>query len=309
MRRSVRQLGRQAAMRAQRSMSSLGVLVVPNHFYAPMADTNDLARSKASWARPSSFHGIDIDLDQQQARLEQMAMPFEPEYRGNHTFKEAVRKGFGLGFGYIEAQCLHGVVRSLKPKRIIEIGSGVSTYCMLAAASLNAKEKVDTSITCIEPYPSAFLRSCNEINLIVGKIQDIDPAIIETLEAGDFLFIDTSHAIKPAGDVLWIYLELLPRLKPGVIVQIHDVYFPYIYQRDLLDTLFQWSETALLKALLTNNSALRVLFSLSMLHYERPDGLKCVFPEYVAAPDDRGLAARDVPGHFPSSIYLETRPA
>ena len=306
MRRSVRQIGRAAAMRAQRSFSNMGVFVVPNHFYAPMADTNDLARSKASWARPATFHGIDIDLNQQEARLVQMVLPLEPEYRDNTAFREAEKNGFGLGFGYIEAQCLHGMVRSLRPKRIIEIGSGVSTYCMQVAAALNANDGTPASVTCVEPYPSKFLRSNKDIALITAKIQDVDPALVETLEAGDFLFIDTSHAVKPAGDVLCIYLELIPRLKPGVVIQIHDVYFPYMYQRDLLDTLFQWSETALLKALLTNNSHLRVLFSLSMLHYRRPDALRRVFPEYRPAPDDQGLANRDVPGHFPSSIYLET---
>lgn len=306
MRSAVREIGRGAAMRAQRTLSSLGVLVVPNHYYSPVADTNELARSKASWARPAPMHGIEVDLDAQAGRLAERVGPFEPEYRGNAAFLEAQANGYGLGFGYVEAQCLHGVIRDLKPARILEIGSGVSTHCMRGAARRNAHEGRPASITCVEPYPSAFLRGCDDIELIVARVQDLDPAIVETLGAGDLLFIDTSHAVKPAGDVLSIYLDLLPRLRPGVVVQIHDIYFPYPYQRDLLDTLYQWTETALLMALLTNNQHLRILFSLSMLHYERQDALRRTFPEYEPAADEHGLAHRSEPGHFPSSIYLET---
>ncbi len=293
-------------MRAQRTLSSLGVLVVPNHYYSPVADTNELKRSKASWARPAALHGIDVDLDRQSERLLSMVLPFEPEYRGNAAFEEAQANGYGLGFGYVEAQCLHGVIRALKPRRVLEIGSGVSTHCIRGAAKRNADEGRPASITCVEPYPSAFLRSCGDIELIAARVQEVDPALVETLSAGDFLFIDTSHAVKPAGDVLSIYLDLIPRLAPGVTVQIHDIYFPYAYQRDLLDTLYQWTETALLMALLTNNQHLRILFSLSMLHYQRQDALRRVFPEYQPAADEQGLAHRNVPGHFPSSIYLET---
>jgi hypothetical protein len=108
------------------------------------------------------------------------------------------------------------------------------------------------------------------------------------------------------GDVLYLYLEVLPRLKPGVIIHIHDIYFPYIYQRDLLTTLFQSSETALLQALLTYNSHLSILFCLSQLHYDAPEILAEVFPEYVHQSADDGLTDSATPGHFPSSIYLQT---
>jgi hypothetical protein len=137
-------------------------------------------------------------------------------------------------------------------------------------------------------------------------VQELAPSEFDSLENGDFLFIDSSHAVKPGGDVLYLYLEVLPRLKPGVIVHIHDIFFPYLHQRNVLDTLFQWTETALLQALLTNNERLRILFSLSMLHYDAPADLKRVFPEYTPAPDSAGLADDRTGGHFPCSLYLQT---
>jgi hypothetical protein len=282
-----------------------GLVVLPNHYYTPIADSHVLRKTKKSWAGRSSMSGIDTDIGRQVAQLTAMIGPFEAEYRGNHALREAVAKGFGPGFGYIEAQCLHGVLRSLKPKRIIEVGSGVSTFCAVKATALNATEGRSGEITCVEPYPSDYLLSSPDIKLIPRKVQDLDPSEFDCLENGDFLFIDSSHAVKPGGDVLYLYLEVIPRLKPGVVIQIHDIYFPYLYQRDVLDALFQWTETALLQALLTNNPHLRILFSLSMLHYDAQADLKTVFPEYVPAPNNDGLGPVS-PGHFPASTYLQT---
>lgn len=250
------------------------------------------------------MHGIKVDLDAQAALLREMVAPFEPEYRGNAAFIEGQAKGYGPGFGYLEAQCLHGVLRSLKPARMVEVGSGVSTHCASIAFEMNAREGRPGKITCVEPFPSKYLRESGKIELIEQKVQEVDPGVFERLESGDLLFIDSSHAVKPGGDVPVIYLDILPRLTPGVVVQIHDIYFPYLYQRDILDSLYQWSETSMLATLLTNNPRLEIMFSQSMLHYDAPDVLKSVFPEYRRASDENGLADRSVQGHFPASIYL-----
>jgi predicted O-methyltransferase YrrM len=287
-----------------------GVIVLPNHYYAPVADVHELRRRREAWAKPSAMIGVDMDVASQAAELVRIVKPYEPEYRGNAPYKEGTSKGFGPGFGYIEAQCLHGIVRSLKPRRICEVGSGVSTYCMLRALGCNESDGQLARLTCIEPNPSKFLRSMQRegLELIDQPVQALDADIFRELEAGDLLFIDTSHAIKPGGDVIYLYLEVLPRLRPGVIVHIHDIYFPYLYQRDLLQlrSLFQWCETALLQALLVNNSRLKILFCLSLVHYKAPEVLSSVFPEYASQPAEDGLCTSTAKGHFPSSIYLQT---
>lgn len=287
-----------------------GVVVLPNHYYASVADVHELRRFRRFWAKRSPMIGVDMNVAAQAGALLRMVKDYEPEYRGNAAYKEGTAKGFGPGFGYVEAQCLHGVLRALKPRRVCEVGSGVSTYCTLRALGRNESEGHRARLTCIEPNPSRFLRNMRgkDVELIERPVQAVDPDFFRELESGDLLFIDTTHAVKPGGEVIYLYLEVLPRLRPGVIVHIHDIYLPYLYQRDLLQlrNLFQWSETALLLALLVNNRRLNVLFCLSLLHYDAPDVLRSVFPEYNPQPADDGLCGQAATGHFPSSIYLRT---
>jgi predicted O-methyltransferase YrrM len=300
-------LAKKLLFKVHQSALRAGFFVLPKHYYTPIADINELARTQAVWAQRSSMTGIETDTGQQASRLREIIQPFEPEYRLNGAYKEGMTNGFGPGYGYIEAQCLHGVLRWLKPKRVIEVGSGVSTYCTLKAVELNAAEGHPAEITCVEPFPSSYIRDNPKINLIPRKVEELNPAEFDKLERGDFLFIDSSHAVKPCGDVAHLYLKVLPRLKPGCVIHIHDIYFPYAFQRDLLYGLFQIMETAMLQALLTNNNRLEILFSLSMLHYDAQDVLKTVFPEYRPAADVNGLSQPDAVGHFPSSIYLRVR--
>ncbi len=287
-----------------------GFNLFPNHYYAPMADVNALRRSKEFWAKPSTMPGIRVDLDAQAETLRRIVKPFKDEYKGNKIYLEGVQKSCGPGYGYIEAQALHGFLRSTKPQKIIEVGSGVSTYCMLHAAQLNRRETgVQTEIICVEPYPSDFLKECGvQLNRVM--VETLDPSFFDQLGDGDLLFIDSTHSVRPGGDVVYLYLEVLPRLKPGVFVHIHDIYLPYTYNRDVLKTFFQWSETALLLALISGGSSLAIQFCLSMLHYDRKDVLREVFPEYQPQEDQNGLIPEHIPAftkqnlHFPSSIYL-----
>jgi hypothetical protein len=120
------------------------------------------------------------------------------------------------------------------------------------------------------------------------------------------LFIDSSHIVRAGGDVNHVILEVLPRLAPGVLVHFHDIYLPYDYQRDLLQTFLHNNETSLLRAFLIFNARFRILFSLSMLHYDCPAGLREVFPEYRRQSDRNGLRDEhfDPQEHFPSSTWL-----
>lgn len=284
----------------------LNLFILPKHFYVPLADITELHRTRERWAKPSAMVGVKVDLDAQARVLRELVKPFQAEYKGNAAYHEATTGAFGLGYGYIEAQALHGVLRALKPKRIIEVGSGVSTFCMLKALEKNAAEGADCVLTCIEPYPSEWLRQA-PVKLIVSPLQDVDPKIFEQLEDGDFLFIDSSHTVKIDSDVDQLILEILPRLKVGTTIHVHDIFLPYDFQRNVFHSLFQWMESAMLHAFLIGNQAYEILFCLSHLHYDRREALEDVFPEYVPQPDEDGLASREdeIKGYFPSSIYLK----
>ncbi|MFZ0658617.1 MAG: hypothetical protein WAM05_07850, partial [Candidatus Binataceae bacterium] len=134
----------------------LGVVVLPNHYYIGFPDIRRLAETVDLWAKPSHLIGVEIDLDRQVTQFCKICGPFANEVEGNPYYKTAVSTDCGPGYGYIEAEALHCVVRSLKPKRIIEVGSGVSTYCMLQAI---ARNETGCTVTCIEPYPRKWLRN------------------------------------------------------------------------------------------------------------------------------------------------------
>jgi predicted O-methyltransferase YrrM len=286
-----------------------GFYITPKHYYVPLASTRALRASRAKWNHPFDMSPVNISLSEQIEIAETWIAPYEPEYSGNAVFHKAVLSGAGPGYGYIEAQALHGMLRKLAPRRVIEVGSGVSTMCMLAATHLNESEgRGLTEVTCIEPHPSDLLRHA-KVRLIEQYVEDVDLEIFDQLQLGDLLFIDSSHAVRPCGDVVRLYLEILPRLNRGVIVHIHDIFFPYLFQRNVDRTYMQWMETALLAALLFHSPRYRVMLCLSQLHYSAPEILKRVFPEYSPQPNDGGLigmgARQDGTDHFPASIYIQ----
>ncbi len=308
MNRKLKEIAKSALCAIHRAALNAGIVVLPNHYYTPIADVHELKETQRFWSPPSSMIGVPMNVAEQAQALREAIMPYEPEFRNNLIYIEGYSKGYGPGFGYIEAQCLHGVLRHLKPPRIVEVGSGVSTYCALRAVVLNAAEGFPSKITCIDPHPSKFLREAadgGQITLLRSYVQHLDPELFVELQAGDLLLIDSTHAVKPGGDVLYLYLEVLPRLRSGVIVHIHDIFLPYVYQRDLLRGPFQWSETALLQALMTFNGKISTWFCLSILHYRAPEILSEVFPEYRPQRSEEGLSISDSEGHFPSSIYLK----
>lgn len=302
---------RDLSFHAFKIASRAGVYLLPAHYYVPLANVHQLEKTKSVWARKSDLPGVSSDLDSQAENLRSICMPFQNEYAGNHTYRDAVERHFGHGFGYVEAQALHGVMRHYHPSQVIEVGSGVSTYCMLKALERNEQETGQTfKLTCVEPYPSEPLRALARAELIQAPIQTVSIKSFEELGSGDLLFIDSSHTIRTGGDVNYLILEVLPRLAPGVIVHFHDIYLPYDYPRDILKTYFQWMETSLLRAYLIHNQHVRIVFCLSQLHYDRQGILQQVFPEYVPAPDENGLEIEDASDgnrtHFPASIYIQT---
>ena len=257
-----------------------GVHILPVHYYSPVPNVLNLQRNRNLWAKRSELPGLSVDLDEQAARLRAICSPYVHEYAGNAVYKEGVSKHFGQGYGYIEAQALHASIRHYKPKRIVEVGSGVSTYCILKASELNAEETgLNSRIVSIEPYASERLRRLSPcIELMQKQVQTVPLDLFRELYENDLLFIDSSHTVKPGADVNYLILEVLPRLRSGVVVHFHDIYLPYDYQRDTLQTFFHWTETSLLRAFLTFNERAKIVFCLSHLHYERQAVLREVFP-------------------------------
>ena len=303
--RALRTLAKRGWHRAFRLLQRAGINLLPAHFYSCVPDLRDLDR-RTDWRRPRSMYGINQrSIDGQLAMLREWIMPQSDHLQGRSVHRDAiVGGGDDGGYGEIEAEVLFGFIASCKPRRVIQIGCGVSTAVMLMAAQ---RAGYAPEIVCIEPYPSAWLRdtaASGVIRLIAEPAQMVDVDILADLGDGDLLFIDSTHAVKAGSEVNYLIHEVLPRLRAGVWVHFHDIYFPYDYTRDVLsgDLLFP-QESTLLYAFLAGNARCRLEVSLSMVHYAASQGLHRLIPKYRPSGQIDGVAS-GAGGHFPSSAWL-----
>jgi len=280
--------------------------VLPRHFYSSIPDIGELRRT-ASWRRASTMVGVGgADLDAQIRFVRECCSESRQErLRRGGIYEQACRENGDAGYGAVESDVLFCFITAKRPRRIVQIGCGVSTAVMLLAAQ---EAGYQPDLLCVEPFPTRYLVAAAErrwITLVREKAQNVELRTLTNLTAGDFLFVDSTHAVRPGGEVNRLILEVLPRLRAGVFAHFHDIYFPYDYPMSVLNTLFFPEESTLLHAFLINNSRWSIAASLSMLHHARPDELKSLLPNYrPAAMQDGLLGEPDSPGHFPSSVYL-----
>jgi hypothetical protein len=304
----MRQMTRAASFTLFFLLDKVGLHVLPKHYYTPVPDYAWLRANKEAWTGRASLAGVHWDLDEQLQWLEEMCRSYYHEVAGLRFYREAAARGLGPGFGEIESQVLHCFIRTQAPPRIIEVGSGVSTACLLHASDINVQEgRPGSQIVAVEPYPKKAFSHVGKITHIKQPCQTVPISLFEQLQSGDLLFVDCSHAVKVGSDVIRIYLDIIPSLPPGVFIHIHDIYLPYLYPRSVLFYPFGWQETALLLALLINNQHLSVLACMSALHYERNDKLVTLLSDYQPQSNASGLCpSYPAEGHFPNSIWLRT---
>lgn len=256
-----------------------GVHVLPVHFYSVIPEVGKLPDS--IWKAPSKLRGIQIDKEFHLHFLKEIAPQFQDELRSFPVDKpedflsRPVYYHNEPGFGAPDAHLLYSFLRHHKPRQIIEVGSGFSTLCMLAAVQRSESGKV----TCIEPYPHPFLSKLDSVDLERSEVQAIELSLFESLEDGDLLFIDSSHVSRIGSDVNYLFFEVLPRLKPGVFVHIHDIFFPFeVPKHWIKEHLVFWNEQYLLQAFLMYNSAFKIYFSNSWAAWRFTDAWKEAFP-------------------------------
>jgi hypothetical protein len=283
--------------------NSLGINLYPaNSYYSPLPRISTLERNLTRWSKASELPGLRYDLEAIRSRFQALLDGHLTEYRGLISFEEARKAGFGPGYTYVDSITSFGLLRQLRPKRYLEVGSGMSTFYAEKAMALNAAEGFPGQITCIEPYPYDKLREIPGIQLIVKEVQDVPLEVFESLEAGDVFFIDSSHVLRIDSDVAFLYLEVLPRLKKGVYIHVHDIPFPYNspYPTDhwILKRGFPmyWNEAMLLQAFLAFNHAFDIYLSTPLLRYHDEAYLMKGVPDY------RG--PQEEPNTF-SSIWLQ----
>ena len=305
LKRRVKELGKRAIRRCFEAGQRCGFDILPRHFYSQVPDIREL-RADPSWKQPRTMFGVQgIEVSTQFDFVETCcSLEVVERLRQDDVHASACKTNGEAGFGLPDAEFLYGFIRTIQPRRIVQVGCGVSTAVIFMAA---ADVSYRPEIVCVEPYPTPFLeRSARDgrIELVRARAQDVPLETLTNLGEEGFLFVDSTHTVKPGSEVNRLILEVLPRLKGGDWVHFHDIYFPYDYQRGLLEEeLFFSNESVLLHALLVNNTALAIRAALSMLHYEDRARLRRSLPGYQPARDDLGLRAGA--GHFPASAYLQ----
>jgi hypothetical protein len=285
----------------------LGWDILPRHYYSGIPGIRGLQGSE-SWKRPSSMIGVaGADIESQMAFVRECCRPPLPErLKMGGIYQYACRENGETGYGPMEAEFLFCYITTKRPGRIVQVGCGVSTAVILLAAK---EAGYQPQVICIEPFPTRYLIRTTErklIELIPEPAQEVDLRVLTGLDAGDLLFVDSTHAVRAGSEVNRIVLEVLPRLPSGCFVHFHDIYFPYDYQSSVLSTLFFWEESTLLHAFLINNPRYYIAVSLSMLHHACPQQMQSQLPNYRPAVMHHGLHANgeEAAGHFPSAIYL-----
>jgi hypothetical protein len=277
------------AVRSARAISaalSMAPYAKPGHFYSPSTTPEDAARAM-TWALDAGpeVPGIDLAVGRQLALFAELAPVIAETPPGPRYDPRNSQYGAGDGAVY------RAMLNRFRPSRVIEVGSGFSTAVVLDETDRG----LNASVTCIEPYPDRLLGQpggAKRVLLHRKPVQDVPPALFATLGAEDVLFIDSTHVVKAGSDVVWLFLHVLPTLKPGVIVHVHDVFWPFEYPAKWLGERRDWTEDYLLRAFLIGNADWEVLLFSNWLWRCHPE----LVPAHLAAPE-------------PSSIWLRRRGA
>jgi predicted O-methyltransferase YrrM len=236
----------------------------PGHFHSPIPSFAEIRQgdSRLFHTMPRSIAGIDMHEDEQ---LELLAR-FRDYYK-TLPFKPAKAQGLRYyldnpAYSYSDGILLYCMLRHLKPRRIIEVGSGFSSALILDTVELFFDDALE--LTVIDPDPQRLLslieeRDRDRFRLVPLRLQDVDPSEFGTLEANDVLFIDSTHVSKFDSDVNRLFFAILPALAYGVHVHFHDVIYPFEYPQDWLELGRAWNEAYLLRAFLQYNETFRVV--------------------------------------------------
>ena len=246
-----------------------GYHIRPIHYYEPLPDFRAITPEQTQ--RKRDYPAIDFRREEQLHLLCEL----EPYARELSETDELVNDYFSG----LDAVIYYSLIRHLRPRRIIEIGGGYSTHIAGKALAANRSGR----LTCIEPYPEERLNG-SRVHLITKRVEELDVTFFSALDANDILFIDSSHTVKFGSDVCYEFLEILPALKRGVWVHVHDIFFPHDYPAEwLLKRRLALNEQYLLEAFLSFNHDFQIALANHWLYLECQNEVARLWPKAVAA--------------------------
>jgi hypothetical protein len=258
----------------------------PGHFYSPIVDPSDpvvgRVLSEFGHALLPATDDLRIDHDSMTALLPVLSdlctdIPFPDERTQGYRFYFD-----NPAFSYGDATVYFGMLRWLRPNRVIEVGCGFSSCLLMDTNDYFFGGSIE--LTFIDPNPKTLLdllgpsdpyREC----LLPQRLQDTDVSVFGSLEANDILFIDSSHVSKMGSDVNDYMFRILPHLMGGVVVHIHDVPYPFDYPPEwILQENRSWNEAYLLRAFLQYNHTFDILYFNHYISREDPEELSRWLP-------------------------------
>jgi predicted O-methyltransferase YrrM len=249
--------------RNRQTLAEWSRFVPPGHFYSPIPDLGEVKqRETAIFARDVEVPAINLNVAAQLELLRSFAR-FHDDLPWRGSRLPGLRYYYENDwFACGDAIILCSFMRQFQPKRIIEIGSGFSSCLML-----DANERFlggATRLTFVEPFEydriHGLLTDSERVQVDVRKcrLQDLALEEVSALRANDILFVDSSHVAKVGSDVNWLFSRIIPLLPPGVLLHLHDIFYPFEYPQEWVLDGRAWNEAYLLRAFLMYNSAFRI---------------------------------------------------
>ena len=262
-----------------------GYHISPVIFYSPLPDSQEL--TEENYRKKFDLQAININERGQLALLKQFRRKYYDRYSALPMVPTGVPSQYFLtngAFNSVDGEILYCMIMHNLPKTIIEVGSGNTTYLMARAIAEMHKEKSHhCSLTSYDPYPNEIVRrGFSEFAVLRPmRIQDVERSAFEMLQRNDILFIDSSHVVKIGSDVQYLFTEVLPHLRKGVIVHFHDIFIPEEYlRRWFVEDHEFWNEQYMLYTFLQYNQAFKVLWAGNYMRLHHPELLMHSFPSY-----------------------------
>lgn len=258
----------------------------PGHYYSAVPDPLEIIRRKDQiYKKDQTPLAIQLNMDGQVNFLQEMAASVASfPYGDNSPANESLRYKKGNNFfGTGDALALFLMMRKFRPSNIIEVGSGYSSSVMMDTNMVFFNN--DIRLHFIEPYPDrlfSLMRDSDKDRVKVDTkcVQDIPVEIFSSLNENDILFIDSSHVSKIGSDVNFLFFQVLPALRKGVLVHVHDIHYPFEYPENWVDYGMYWNEAYLLRAFLMYNSGFEILLFNDFIHKNCKARVTGIHPQY-----------------------------
>jgi len=256
------------AARAAAAVTVRPPYIPPGHFYSPLTSAADTRRALR---HDGTTPGVDLRETAQLALAARLRPTLDAPFTGPRYVPD------NPVFCAADAAVYRAILRDLRPARVIEAGSGYSTAAALDEADSNP-ELAGLNVTCIEPGPARLLSLLRpgdheRVSILRQPVQDVPFTAFDALRAGDILFIDSTHVVKAGSDVVHLVLGVLPRLVPGVVVHVHDMFWPFTYPAEWLREHRDWTEAYLIQAFLSGNDGWEILLFSSWLWQRHPQAV------------------------------------